>query len=318
MLACLADDKVFRAAAASENPRRSSFSFLDIYTQVNAVHVLAGRLIEQLRGLDSMSVEFESVIVPAINTPRPPTTHPRVDVHSPWWQFWGDWGGERRAQEARKQAEKEYVYMMRSLRQILEDLDRLVEKANAVFRELEGLEGGGVREVSRLVALVERERRAERKAEQRRGMAGQWSWSGLEEALRGAVRRARMWMPLFFAVDEDAAFLEEEDIKEMAAHRACEMLLLVRVKELSAKTARSLVYFNALLKSRRVETTELSRYTTEEGLEAVKSGHLGLSQHFERLLVALNRRYMDQVRERRAIIKAMIDDGDEIRGKSEE
>jgi len=250
MLAYIADDKAFRAAAASENPSRSSSSFFDIYTQVNAVRVLVGLLIDQLRGLDSLSVEFESVIVPAINSPRPPTTHSRGDVHSPWWQFWSEWGGEREAQEAREQAEKEqaekeqaekeYRYMMRSLRQILKELERLVEKANAVVRELEGLEGGGVREVLRMVAQDEKRRRAE----QQRDMAGPWRWSGL-------VRRARMWMPLFFAVDEDAAVLEEEDTAE-TAYRACEMSLLERVKELSAKTASSFVYLDALLKSRRV------------------------------------------------------------------
>jgi len=75
-------------------------------------------------------------------------------------------------------------------------------------------------------------------------MARPWRWSGL-------VRRARMWMPLFFAVDEDAAVLEEEDTAE-TAYRACEMSLLERVKELSAKTASSFVYLDALLKSRRV------------------------------------------------------------------
>jgi len=316
MLAYIADDKAFRAAAASENPSRSSSSFFDIYTQVNAVRVLVGLLIDQLRGLDSLSVEFESVIVPAINSPRPPTTHSRGDVHSPWWQFWSEWGGEREAQEAREQAEKEqaekeqaekeYRYMMRSLRQILKELERLVEKANAVVRELEGLEGGGVREVLRMVAQDEKRRRAE----QQRDMAGPWRWSGL-------VRRARMWMPLFFAVDEDAAVLEEEDTAE-TAYRACEMSLLERVKELSAKTASSFVYLDALLKSRRVETTELSRYTTEEGLEAVKSGHLSLWQNLDRILFVSERRQTDQVRERRAIMKAMDDDGDEIRKKREE
>jgi hypothetical protein len=322
MLTYIADDKAFRAAAASENPRHSSSSFFDIYTQVNAVRVLVGLLIEQLRGLDSLSVEFESVLVPAINSPRPPTTHPRVDVHSSWWQFWSDWGGERKAQEAREQAEKaqvekEYRYMMRSLRQILKELERLLEKANAVVRELEGLEGGGVREVMRMLEQDETRRRAERKAEdqrkveQQRDMAGPWRWSGL-------VRRARMWMPLFFALDEDAAILEEEDTEQMAAHRACEMSLLVRVKELSAKTASSFVYLDALLKSRSVEVTELSRYTTEEGLEAVKSGHLGLWQNLDRILFVSERRQTDQVRERRAIMKAIVDDGDEIREKKEE
>jgi hypothetical protein len=167
-----------------------------------------------------------------------------------------------------------------------------------------------------MVAQDEKRRRAERKAElqrkaeQQRDMAGPWRWSGL-------VRRARMWMPLFFAVDEDAAILEEEDTAE-TAHRACEMSLLERVKELSAKTASSFVYLDALLKSRRVETTELSRYTTEEGLEAVKSGHLSLWQNLDRILFVSERRQTDQVRERRAIMKAMDDDRDEIRKKREE